>query len=350
MKHIFILFGSTGDIYNKKIYSSLYNLNDNFIALCLGRNKLHKNEFYNLIKNGLKTNQNNFDNFFKNFEYIKVDYDDIETYNNIIRFIELNYINNSKIIFYFGIPAFATVNILKNIHKLKINKLNNSFFLIEKPFGNSFNQFIDYCQIINYNDNNNYLFIDHYRAKNKLIQLKHNINNYLKNNTKKITIEIYETNDINNRVNYFENYGLINDMFQSHILSILQYIFGNYFYLQQIPIVKDLTIKQYDNYPISNSKTETFFDLLLTWNNIDINIICGKKMNNEKRTITFEYFDNSINIYDFTDNNNEYINLFNDVIKYNGKNLFLSYKDNINYWNITNNILLFKDQIIIKYY
>ena len=52
MKNILILFGCTGDIYIKKVYSSLYNLhnhtdNGDFISLCLGRKKLMKKTFLN---------------------------------------------------------------------------------------------------------------------------------------------------------------------------------------------------------------------------------------------------------------------------------------------------------------
>lgn len=359
MKNILILFGCTGDIYIKKVYSSLYNLhnhtdNGNFISLCLGRKKINEENFSELIKKGLKKDVKNFDNFFRNFEYKDANYNDNKTYEYIIRFIRLNYNNNDKIIFYFGIPAFATLEIMKKINEFGIHKIKNSFFLIEKPFGDSLNQFINYCRDINFeanNINNNILFIDHYRAKNKLIHLKHNIRSYYENILKKITIEIYESLDVDNRVSYFENYGLINDMFQSHILSMLQYILGENFYLHQLPIIKDLEVKQYENYPINNSTTETYFNVLLVWNNIDINIICGKKMNQNKRLITFEYLNSENKVYDFTESrSSDYFNLFDDVIRFNGKNLFLSYSDNINFWNITNNMLLFKEQTNMKYY
>ena len=59
-----------------------------------------------------------------------------------------------------------------------------------------------------------------------------------------------------------------------------------------------------------------------------------KKMQEEKRLVTFEYLNSENKVYDFTESrSSDYFNLFNDVIRFDGKNLFLNYNDNINFWN-----------------
>jgi glucose-6-phosphate 1-dehydrogenase len=350
-KTIFILFGCSGDIYQKKVFYNLYHLflkNEEFICLGLARRNMTDNEFNNLILDSLKKETTINPEFLNNFDYKKVDYENRETYINIEKFIQINYNKGDKIIYYFGLPAFATLNIIGKLKTYNLNK--NVYMLIEKPFGNCLNQFIDYCRIIDYNQNNMF-FIDHYKPKKNLLKLKHNSNKYITNKLKKINISIFEKHDVNDRTGYFEEYGLINDMFQSHILVILQYLFGDNFYLKQIPFVKNLQIKQYYNYPIKNSNTETYFDLDLVWNNIDINIICGKKMNKHTRIINFEYLDGSSVDYDFDDTfSHDYLNIFMDIIKFDGNNMFINYEDNINFWNITNNVILYKKKNNLSYY
>ena len=74
-------------------------------------------------------------------------------------------------------------------------------------------------------------------------------------------------------------------------------------------------------------------------------------MNKHTRIINFEYLDGSSVDYDFDDTfSHDYLNLFMDIIKFDGNNMFISYEDNINFWNITNNVILYKKKSNLSYY
>ena len=276
----------------------------------------------------------------------------MDTYKYIIKYINKS---KDKIIFYFGVPAFATLSIMKNINTTELINYPNNVYLIEKPFGNSLNQYMDYCgQIRHRYLNDKILFVDHYRVKNDLINMKLCARLMGIDELRKITIIINEMYDVDDRIDYFDSYGLINDMFQSHVLSILQYILGDKFYNTKRFTINKLSVGQYRNYPVSNSNTETYMNVSISWNDVDIVIVCGKKMTCDVRKVMLEYEDQPMEIFDFlSSGKTDYFNLFSSIIDSTSdkhKDLFLHFMDNINFWNITNKIHLYKKNIELFYY
>lgn len=343
-----ILFGASGDIHKKKVYPSLLNkfmkegLNRVF---GIGRTNFSDEEYKNLI---LKSISNCFIteemkmNYVNKFSYIKGDYGDDRLYR------ELRYILSSildegiEIRIYCGVPSEIMIKIIKGFMRAGIQDIFKLIFLIEKPLGNSLKEYNKYYnKIYKYKLIENIRLIDHYLAKDCISNLKDITN---EGNIKSIDINIYEKEGVDHRIGYFDNVGLIKDMFQGHIMCIIMKLIGNrYKYLRLGEISKQI-LKQYYEYLGKNS-TETYFRLVLYWRNIMINVECGKKLKEDKKEIIISYNDeNDKKVIKINSSPFDYEYMFKDKLN---NSLFCVDNDNRVAWKKTDEILEKINNVII---
>lgn len=344
-----VLFGASGDIHKKKVYPGLYELfnkGTEFKIVGIGRSKYNKSSYQDLIMNSLKSNypKDNIDKFVNCFDYIEGQYDDISTYTNLEKHI--NYGIKDKIILYCGVPSYVTLNIIKNIKKSGIYDRYNVVFMIEKPFGNNVNESKKYRKrILKYIKKDSVKLVDHYLAKSSIQNL-----DYLTNISiiDKIEINIYEEEGVDHRLSYFNDVGLVNDMFQSHILSIIAKLINNEFYHLTVPKNTESKIGQYNNYLGSNN-IETYFKIVMCWKNIPIIIECGKKMSQSKKNIVIYFNSGWKCTKPIISTENEYGVMIDNILNDND-NCFLNYDDNIFYWKITENVKNMLKNKKLEYY
>lgn len=359
-----ILFGASGDIHRKKVYPGLYDLfksnicnaqNYDFKVIGVGRSDYDNSSYQNLVNNSLEKHKNySYDSsFLENFSYIKGFYDNRSTYLNILyKLQKLN--KNNKIIIYCGVPDYISLDIIKHIKLSEIYDKYSVSFLIEKPFGCSIKTYDFYTSIVKkYININDFKLIDHYKCKSSIKNMKsiENLNNkeFLNSNLKKIKITLFETVDVEHRLEYFDMVGLLNDVFQSHIMTILEKLISKEYSFLTLPKnIEDVNRGQYINYGGSKI-TETFVEIKLIWKDIYIFIEFGKKMKTDKKSIQFiSNQDNTLEL-EINSDINEYCSIFNSEITNSKDDYYLSDSDNRQYWKITNSIkdLLIKKDMVI---
>lgn len=306
MELFFLIFGATGDIHKKKIYYSLFNfwknkINEKMKLLCISRKHYTQNDFKQYVKDILNIMNNDLLKFFKyndinelnndinkftdNIIFIKGNYDDINTCIKIKKTIYENSINPS-IISYHGVPDFISIQISENL--FKIFQYDNIKILLEKPIGVDLDKYRIYKDILNKYDINKFYFIDHYLNKQKLslFNTVENLSSYI-NQYYEIEINILENNDIDNRLEYFLSQGLLNDMFQSHINSILKILFGNIIFTDNFELI-NVVVGQYESDNITDPNIDTYFKIIYKYNDLKIIINCGKKMKIKEKNIIFK--------------------------------------------------------------
>ena len=218
-----VIFGASGDISHKKVIPGLYEwYNENNKAITniigFGRTKLTSDEFKKTI-----------DSKYQDTKFINLFSYQIGGYNQKQAFNQLNdTILNSEtkdIIFYFGIPSYISPIAIHEISLLSIyQSINyNCRFIVEKPIGtdlNSCNKILD--EIYQYITEDELYIFDHHLGKSSI----RDIINFKANNIdiKSLSIILNEEDDVNHRLEYFNNVGIFKDMIQSHAMVILYYL------------------------------------------------------------------------------------------------------------------------------
>ena len=346
-----ILFGASGDIHKKKVYPSLLNkfMNEGlFRVLGVGRTEFTKEEYKNLILKSIKncyvTDETRM-NYINKFTYIKGDYGDDKLY------IELRYILSSiidegkEIRIYCGVPCEIMMKIMRGFVRAGIQDLFKLIFLIEKPLGNNYKEYNKYYrEIYKYKLIENIRLIDHYLGKDVIKDLK---DITCEGDIERIDINIHEKDGVNHRIGYFDNVGLIKDMFQGHIMCIIMKLIGNRYKYLRLGELQKQELGQYNEYNGKNT-TETYFNLVLYWRNIEINVNCGKKLQDNKKEIILNYKDFSDSkIINITSSPFDYEYMFKDKLD---NSLFCLDYDNRVYWNKTDNILDKMKNVLIEKY
>ena len=137
--------------------------------------------------------------------------------------------------------------------------------LIEKPFGSNYERYLEYKnEAFKYINSCDFKLIDHYLGKTSIRTLNCINDVYDANDLKYIKINILEKCGVDHRLSYFNDVGLINDMFQSHILSIIFKLIGNkYEFLStKYDNISNYKIGQYYNYT-GDKDVETYFKLVI---------------------------------------------------------------------------------------
>lgn len=352
----FILFGGTGDLANNKIIPAFYNLvskgilPDKYKIIATGRRYDSQNDYlkalYNSLKNKKeKVNNNNWLALKKHIEYFQLSFKSEADFKKM----KLKLAQQSKgkkisnRIFYLATSPKFFSDIAKKIQKFNLLnigfKKNDSRLVIEKPFGHDLNSAQKLNEILNNIFSEKNIFrIDHYLGKEMIqnimvIRLSNPIFRSLWNKDHIDNIQIYlnESEGVKNRGKYYDDTGVIKDMFQNHILQILslitmeepQNLSSKEISNKKVEVFKKLAdnnlinidknivqgqytkniingkkIKSYknENEINSNSKTATFMALKLflnnkRWCNVPIYLKSGKRLNKKEAAIAIEFKD-----------------------------------------------------------
>lgn len=297
----FILFGGTGDLAHNKIIPAFYNLAakdilpDKYKIIATGRRYDSKNEYLDALYNSLVNKKDNIDNriwqlLVDHIDYFQLSFKDEADFKSLRQKLEQESKQEkvSNRIFYLATAPSFFAEIAKKLKKFNLLDIklenNESRLVIEKPFGH------DFKSAKNLNDTLSSIFseknifrIDHYLGKEMIqnimvIRLTNPIFRALWNKEHIDNIQIYlnESEGVKDRGKYYDDAGVIKDMFQNHILQVLSLI------AMEEP--EDLSADE-----ISNKKVEVFKELAdndlsdidkhIVRGQYDSNIVDGKKIN-----------------------------------------------------------------------
>ncbi|NUU99562.1 glucose-6-phosphate dehydrogenase [Marinitoga sp. 1154] len=241
-----IIFGASGDLTFRKLIPSIFNLFKkrklkNFYLLGVGRSKLTDEEFRDKILkrlNNLKSDKNIIEKFILHTYFLSGNYSQDKMYKDLrSKLLELDRKHNTtgNHLFYFATPPNIYMPIINYLGENKLTvetQEKYSRIIIEKPFGHNLesSKKLDY-QLHNYLNEKQIYRIDHYLGKETVqnIMMLRFANiifeplwnyKYIDN----IQITVAEQIGVENRVGYFDQTGLLRDMFQNHILQLLTLI------------------------------------------------------------------------------------------------------------------------------
>ncbi|MFW5988107.1 MAG: glucose-6-phosphate dehydrogenase, partial [bacterium] len=358
----FILFGGTGDLAHNKIIPAFYNLAeknilpDNYTIIATGRRYDSEKDYLQALYNSLQNKKEKIDNRIwqllkDHIVYFELSFKDDHDFINLRKYLahksEKENIFN-RIFYLATAPKFFAeiAEKLQEFNLLNVGfKNNDSRLVIEKPFGHDFKSAEKLNSALsNIFSEKNIFRIDHYLGKEMIqnimvIRLSNPIFRTLWNRKHIDNIQIYlnESEGVKGRGKYYDDTGVIKDMFQNHILQVLSLIAmeepenltAQEISNKKVEVFKELADNdlcdidkhivrgQYDSNTVDGqkisayreekeidpkSKTATFMALKLflnneRWRGVPIYLKSGKRLNKKEAAIAIEFADNFHSAY-----------------------------------------------------
>ncbi|RKP10348.1 glucose-6-phosphate 1-dehydrogenase-like protein [Thamnocephalis sphaerospora] len=244
-----IVFGASGDLAKKKTYPALFGLYRNgFLPagtqiVGYARTKMELDEFHKRITGFVKLPkdeqeaahiQKQLDEFKRICHYQSGQYDqgaDFDELNQRVRKLEMG-IANANRVFYLALPPSQFINVAAQIRKHCYAEDGENRIIVEKPFGKDLDSSRELQAGLSalFREDEVYR-IDHYlgkeMVKNLLILRFANVffgaiwsRQYIEN----VQITFKEAIGTQGRGGYFDEFGIIRDVMQNHLLQILSII------------------------------------------------------------------------------------------------------------------------------
>ena len=173
-----VLFGATGDLVRRKLLPALYNafidksFNPESRIFCIGRHDISTEGFcldaYKYaIEAKQEINDDSWNEFIKQINYIKINLDIAEDYINLKNAIDTKRDN----IYYLSTAPSLFKAIVHNLANVELNH-DNSRIVLEKPLGNDLESSIDINDYVaKYFSENQIYRIDHFLGKESVQNL-----------------------------------------------------------------------------------------------------------------------------------------------------------------------------------
>jgi glucose-6-phosphate 1-dehydrogenase len=239
-----VIIGASGDLTSRKVIPALFNLYlcgslpDPFLIIGCARTGLTDQEFRDKMKEAISTSGNfdssRWEGFSSSIRYRTIDYDDLSSFRDLAEFLKNpEKTDNVKwnMVFYFAIPPslYKSTAQMLGMSGLSVEEGNWSRIVVEKPFGRDLNTAIDLDRTLHEYFKEHQIFrIDHYLAKETvqnilIFRFANSIfepiwdRRYIDH----ISIMAGESLGVEHRAGYYEQAGVLRDMFQNHMMQLL---------------------------------------------------------------------------------------------------------------------------------
>jgi glucose-6-phosphate 1-dehydrogenase len=242
-----VIVGASGDLTARKIIPALFNLYlneglpDPFLVVGCARTKMSDLEFRNKMKNALLPDGipdvSKWDAFSQLLHYKDIDYGGYSSFKALagsLRELDKKNGTEGNRLFYLAIPPSlykSTAQMLGKAGLSAENENGNSWsrIVVEKPFGRNLNTAIDLDQSLHEHFGEHQIFrIDHYLAKETvqnilMFRFANAIFEPIWNRRyiDHVSITAAETLGVEHRAGYYEQAGVLRDMFQNHMMQLL---------------------------------------------------------------------------------------------------------------------------------
>ncbi|KAF9453013.1 glucose-6-phosphate 1-dehydrogenase [Macrolepiota fuliginosa MF-IS2] len=243
---IVIVLGASGDLAKKKTFPALFGLyRQGFLPrdvkiVGYARTKMDSEEFYKRQTSYIK-NPNDDPDLAKSIEafkalssYVSGGYEDGESFDNLNKYleeIESKYQSKERNrIFYLALPPSVFIPVSKNLKEhCYVAKSGVNRIIIEKPFGKDTDSAKELLSAVKqYWTEDETFRIDHYlgkeMVKNLLVLRFANVAMgaaWDKNSISNVQITFKEPFGTEGRGGYFDEFGIIRDVLQNHLLQVL---------------------------------------------------------------------------------------------------------------------------------
>ncbi|MCJ7615297.1 MAG: glucose-6-phosphate dehydrogenase [Desulfobacterales bacterium] len=242
-----VIIGASGDLTSRKLVPALFNLYlnkglpDAFLIVGSSRTKLSSQEFKDKIQSALQKdrdlNFSDWQSFSASLFYKSINYDDLSSFiilAEYLKSLDKKFNIPANRIFYLAIPPSIYKTVAKMIGQAGLaeeGKNGNGWsrIVVEKPFGRDLESATDLDQSLHEDFKESQIFrIDHYLAKETvqnilMFRFANSIfepiwnRRYIEN----INITAAESVGVEHRAGYYEQAGVLRDMFQNHMMQLL---------------------------------------------------------------------------------------------------------------------------------
>jgi glucose-6-phosphate 1-dehydrogenase len=244
---IIVIVGASGDLTARKIVPALFNLYLNnglpnsFLILGCARTRLSTPEFRDSMKKALEItgipDDSKWQVFSASLYYHIIDYLALPSFNSMaeyLRKLDKKYDTGGNRIFYLAIPPALYKSTAQMLGKAGLSEEGEggngwARIVVEKPFGRNLNTAIDLDQSLHEHFREHQIFrIDHYLAKETvqnilMFRFANAIFEPIWNRRyiDHVSITAAETLGVEHRAGYYEQAGVLRDMFQNHMMQLL---------------------------------------------------------------------------------------------------------------------------------
>ncbi|WP_318508492.1 glucose-6-phosphate dehydrogenase [Bacillus sp. T3] len=238
---LIMIFGATGDLANRKLFPSLYQLYqkgnlDRFAVIGVARRSITNEQFKQNVKDSILTADNsseNIEDFISRFVYHSHDVTDSNSYaalNGLAEQLDTTYQLDGNRIFYLAMAPEFFGTIAEHLKKDGLTNVKGfKRLVIEKPFGHDLESAKKLNKQIRTAFSENEIYrIDHYLGKEmvqniEVIRFANAMFEPLWNNRyiSNIQITSSEVLGVEERGRYYEKSGALRDMVQNHMLQMV---------------------------------------------------------------------------------------------------------------------------------
>ncbi len=242
-----VIVGASGDLTARKLVPALFNLYVNeglpnpFLVLGCSRTEMRDDEFRTKMKGSLETagglDQAKWKAFAKSLYYRTINYEDLSSFTGLaaaLRELDKKHKTRGNRIFDLAIPPslYGTVTQMIGRAGLSIEREEGngwSRIVVEKPFGRDLKTAVELDEALHEHFQEHQIFrIDHYLAKETvqnvlMLRFANSIfepiwnRNYIDH----VEITAAESLGVEHRAGYYEQAGVLRDMFQNHMMQLL---------------------------------------------------------------------------------------------------------------------------------
>jgi glucose-6-phosphate 1-dehydrogenase len=242
-----VIFGASGDLTKRRILPSIYRLQKNrllperFFVLGTGRTGMSTDQFRGEVRSAVKNafpkdfDESSWNELVNRMDYCPIDYSVQETYAQSLKEkllqLEKKHRTEGNRIFYLAIPPTLYENVISNLGTTGLSREEGGYthVVIEKPFGRD----LDSARRLNRRVRNSFdekqvYRIDHFLALETvqnilMLRFANSIFEPLWNRgyIDHIQITASETLGVEQRAGYYEEAGVLRDMFQNHMFQLL---------------------------------------------------------------------------------------------------------------------------------
>lgn len=242
-----VIVGASGDLTARKLVPALFNLYVNnglpnpFLVVGCSRTKMSDHEFRTKMKGSLETagglDQGKWEAFAKSLYYRSIDYEALSSFTRLadaLRELEKRHKTRGNRIFDLAIPPSLYGTVAKMVGEAGLsaegeNGQGWSRIVVEKPFGRDLKTAVELDQALHEHFREHQIFrIDHYLAKETVQNvLMFRFANAIfepiwnRNYIHHVEITAAESLGIEHRTGYYEQAGVLRDMFQNHMMQLL---------------------------------------------------------------------------------------------------------------------------------
>ena len=225
MTDVLVVFGASGDLARKKTFPSLYNLVANgWDGKIIGyaRSELSDNDFTKRLEENIK-DKTHFDKFRKACSYHSGQYDKDDDFKKLSEKLK----PYKRRLFYMALPPNVFGIVSEKLDKFCRNE--NALLIVEKPFGKDLESCKELLKAVgkHWEEKDTYR-IDHFlgkeMVKNLMVLRFANLffesiwnSKYIDN----VQIVLKENFGTQGRGGYFDEYGIVRDVMQNHLLQLL---------------------------------------------------------------------------------------------------------------------------------